>query len=107
MVKGGSQYRTYGKTHYERNKQDYINRAKERRAQIKSWFREQKDRPCQDCEVSYPHYVMDFDHRDPEKKVIGPAKMIRDGWSIERMEAEIAKCDVVCSNCHRERTHGV
>ena len=24
--------------------------------------------PCYDCGVKYPHYVMDFDHRDSSKK---------------------------------------
>jgi hypothetical protein len=57
---------------------------------------------CQDCGRSYPYYVMDFDHRDPaEKKFnIGIANK-----GLETMLAEIAKCDIVCANCHRERGH--
>ncbi len=60
--------------------------------------------PCADCGKSYPRCVMDFDHRDPSQKrfTIGrhPA-----GASLAALMEEIAKCDVVCSNCHRVRTH--
>lgn len=62
-----------------------------------------KDRPCMDCGVQYPPYVMDFDHRDKkEKKFNLAAGHTRAG--IELLLAEIAKCDVVCANCHRIRT---
>lgn len=65
---------------------------------------EAKDKPCMDCGVKYPSYVMQFDHRDPATKSfgIGPRGT---GRSVEALLAEIAKCDVVCANCHAERTH--
>jgi hypothetical protein len=28
-----------------------------------------KDRPCADCQIRYPHYVMDFDHREGVEKL--------------------------------------
>lgn len=60
-----------------------------------------KDKPCEDCGIKYPPYVMDFDHVRGEKvrKVSG----LTNG-STAVILAEIAKCDVVCANCHRERT---
>lgn len=27
-------------------------------------FRQLKEVPCGDCNIKYPYYVMDFDHRD-------------------------------------------
>ena len=63
-----------------------------------------KDIPCMDCGVEYPHYVMDFDHRDPSTKFKTIARMV--GYSLKRVQEEIDKCDVVCANCHRIRTHG-
>lgn len=61
--------------------------------------------PCTDCGVQYPHYVMDFDHREPEKKV-APISRFKSSTPMETLVAEIEKCDLVCANCHRERTHG-
>ena len=62
-----------------------------------------KQHPCVDCGVSYPHYVMDFDHRDPSQKVANISVLVRLG-SREKLLAELPKCDLVCSNCHRART---
>ena len=68
-------------------------------------IREAKNRPCQDCGIQYPYYVMQFDHREPAKKLftIGNRGALK---TLEVLKAEIAKCDVVCANCHMERTHG-
>ena len=60
--------------------------------------------PCMDCGESYPPYVMDFDHR--ENKVMNVSLMVQRGVAWEALYAEIEKCDVVCSNCHRLRTFG-
>lgn len=63
---------------------------------------EAKDKPCTDCGHKYPPYVMDFDHTSDDKEfTIGAVPCV----SPEVLRAEIAKCDVVCANCHRERTH--
>lgn len=55
-----------------------------------------------DCGQSYPSYVMDLDHRGD--KVRNVARMVSLGLGEATVLAEIAKCDVVCSNCHRLRT---
>lgn len=67
------------------------------------WMHRQKERPCADCGQSYPHYVMDFDHRYGVTKVMKVSQIYK--RSMKTLKAEIAKCDVVCANCHRERTH--
>lgn len=63
-----------------------------------------KDRPCMDCGIKYSPWIMQFDHRNPiDKKIeIGSHGQQR---SKETLIIEIAKCDVVCANCHSERTH--
>ncbi len=59
-----------------------------------------------DCGVQYPHYVMDFDHRDKKKKLAGINKMINfHSYSKKKIFEEIKKCDLVCANCHRIRTY--
>lgn len=70
-----------------------------RRARIQA----AKNKPCADCGVSYPPYVMDFDHAGD--KVANVSEMVAQRASVTAIDAEIAKCEVVCANCHRERTH--
>lgn len=62
-----------------------------------------KDVPCTDCEIKYPYYVMEFDHLDPDTKQFNVSAGVMSA-SYERLIAEIAKCEVVCANCHAERT---
>lgn len=65
---------------------------------------ELKNISCADCKIFYPPYVMDFDHVKGVK-ILSVAKMISQCYALEDIMAEIAKCEVVCSNCHRIRTH--
>lgn len=58
--------------------------------------------PCEDCGIADP-IVLDFDHVRGDKRH-NVSKLAKDGYSWEAIMAEIAKCDVVCSNCHRRRT---
>lgn len=58
---------------------------------------------CHDCGVAYPPYVFEFDHRDPSTKSFGVG--CGNTWAYEKMKAEAEKCDLVCSNCHKHRTH--
>lgn len=58
--------------------------------------------PCQDCGGTFPPEAMDFDHVDGEK--IGNISEMAREAPEEKLKAEISKCEVVCSNCHRIRT---
>lgn len=60
---------------------------------------------CTDCRKTFPPYVLDFDHVRGAK-ISNIAGMVTNGVSIARIDREIAKCEVVCANCHRIRTHG-
>lgn len=63
-----------------------------------------KDKPCIDCGVKYPPYVMDLDHINPKNKSRNISDFLRIG-KISELLAELKKCEPVCSNCHRERTY--
>lgn len=63
---------------------------------------ERKGVPCVDCGQCYPPYVMDFHHRDPKEKLFAISQF--GGCNRALFLAEIEKCDVICSNCHRIRT---
>lgn len=60
-----------------------------------------EDTPCADCGNKYPHYIMEFDHRHGKIRQVSQLMAA----SIVSILREIAKCDIVCANCHRARTH--
>jgi hypothetical protein len=59
---------------------------------------------CFDCGNHFPARVLDFDHVNDDKEG-GIATMVTNGDNLEKIVAEISKCQVVCANCHRIRTH--
>ncbi len=59
--------------------------------------------PCIVCGEVDP-VVLEFDHRDPNEKEFTIAEGVGKVYSLEKIEIEIAKCDVLCANCHRRKT---
>lgn len=60
--------------------------------------------PCADCGHRFHFAAMDFDHtKGPKKKEVG--KMVGVRYSIKALLSEMAKCELVCANCHRIRTY--
>ncbi len=92
----------YTRSHYKNNKQQYLKRNLRAFKKRRDFIHQSKSKPCADCGVQYPYYVMDFDHREDEIKEhqLNQVAYLK----MEIIKNEIAKCDVVCSNCHRERT---
>lgn len=103
--------RAYERSYYHKNakrKEKVIKRANQvkitKKSIGKALIEEAKNKPCKDCGKTYPSYVMDLDHcRGQKEFTISHWKM--GSLDIEQLKAEIAKCDAVCSNCHRIRTH--
>lgn len=62
-----------------------------------------KNVPCADCGQRFPPVAMDFHHLDGSKE-FGIGK--RKSNSVARLQAEIAKCVVLCAVCHRLRHYG-
>lgn len=73
------------------------------RARNRAIVDEAKSAPCVDCGGEFPPIVMDLHHRDPSTKVAAVSNMVHAAVGVAKLEAEIAKCDVLCSNCHRLR----
>lgn len=91
------QYQGY----YSENKERYAKNSRTHRRRMREKIRSYKDKPCTDCGVQYPYYVMQFDHLDGDDKLGAIGRM---SWSYVKLEQEVAKCDVVCANCHAVRT---
>lgn len=91
--------------HYYANAEYYRARQKERRAYLKEYVRKKKEAPCADCGGKFHYSAMDFDHRPGEGKIANLTKLVIGGVSTDKLDEEMAKCDLVCANCHRVRTY--
>lgn len=94
--------RRYQATWYKNNRSTHYTRIKARTAKIKKWLTEYKSSlSCILCGESHPS-TLDFHHRDANDKEEVISKVIIKGWGKEKILDEIAKCDVLCANCHRK-----
>ena len=95
----------YKQEHYRANRRRYIDMAQRRKRAMAAERIEYlvaflREHPCVDCGETDP-VVLEFDHLRDKK--FGIAQGIRDrDW--QSVLDEMAKCDVVCANCHRRRT---
>ncbi len=74
-----------------------------RYAHMRVWLDAQKGAPCPDCGKRFPPECMDFDHLPGVEKCFTVGARFL-GVSRARLEAEIAKCELVCASCHRVRS---
>jgi len=86
--------------HYNENKDLYLNKQTERRKTIKEYIESKKEKciSCGESDVA----CLDFHHLNGEEKDKSLAYAIVNKWGIERIDNEISKCVVLCSNCHRK-----
>ena len=94
---------------YLRARHETLSDAQRRWNRVKSvvnWRRrtkealvEYKGGKCVRCGYSKCIDALEFHHRDPSKKDFSVSGKT---WSLERLKKEVDKCDLVCSNCHRE-----
>lgn len=62
---------------------------------------------CSYCSINVSEYnlaMFDFHHTNNETKEYDPSDMVNMSW--ERIESELRKCILLCSNCHRIHHHG-
>lgn len=77
--------------------------VRQRRTENRIFLDRHKKKPCMDCGVQYPTHVMQFDHVRGKKLFnLGHVS----GNKKHNIYLEIEKCDLVCANCHMERTWG-
>ena len=60
---------------------------------------------CARCRENHPA-TLQFHHCDPQKKDFNLSEAVREGYSIERIRKEVAKCTVLCANCHAKECYG-
>lgn len=97
--------REYQSRYYRKHPEYYKEKARDRRQALYAWTDDiKRSLGCSRCPEKEP-VALDFHHRDPATKLGEVSKMITRGLGRKTIEAEIAKCDVLCSNCHRKETH--
>ena len=72
-----------------------------KRAKHVAWVREFKLR--YGCALCPERHIacLEFHHLNPAEKDVDISQIIGH-WSMQHLEREIAKCVVLCSNCHRK-----
>ena len=88
--------------HLSKKGQESLKAASRRYSEKRrAWLQAEKvRRGCIDCGYNKHPAALDFDHVDGTK-LFNVSKVAR---SLKALEAEIAKCVVRCSNCHRVKT---
>lgn len=63
------------------------------------------DKGCEECGERDPR-KLEYDHKNPGNKKRVIADLITDGysWGSPVLSGEVAKCRIVCANCHRVHT---
>ena len=94
--------------YYEANKAKIKARTRERTTQVRKvvreWIREYlREHPCVDCGETNL-IVLEFDHVRGTK-LFNMGEATSKGYSLKRVQAEVAKCEVRCANCHRQKTY--
>jgi hypothetical protein len=85
--------------HYRKNKERYIAKAHSAGEANVKWFQEyKKTLKCNRCTENHPA-CLQFHHIDPSKKEVAVSQVVR-RWGRKRILAEIAKCEIICANCH-------
>ncbi len=93
----------YQDQYYQRTKEvqaeQKVNRIEEKRETARHYvFQYLQSHPCEICGETDP-YVLTFHHIRGRKKM-NLSQMVNQGYSIEALQEEIDKCQVLCANCH-------
>ncbi len=98
-------FTAYRQEHGERQNAKSVECMRRSRGERYDFIAQLKSAPCLDCKGTFAPCVMDYDHRDPSTKVGGVSELVKTYVPWSRVLEEIAKCDLVCSCCHRLRTY--
>ena len=97
----------YDRKYYKDNERDRQTKVKAARDKVRKRNQEiilcwLEAHPCVDCGEPDP-IVLEFDHLQADEKVVEVSTLTT--ASKYRLLVEMAKCEVVCANCHRRRTY--
>lgn len=91
----------YNKKWYSENKERKLKQSRESRAKMSLFINEQKTLSgCSRCGFNEHPCALEYHHLDGSEKILSVGSM-RLAYSKESIIAEMKKCIVLCSNCHR------
>lgn len=92
--------------HLEENARlNTIRRSEERKNIKRRYVQSVKEAAvCIDCKIDYPYWILEFDHVRGRKLAAIAAMLNNNNYSLDDVKAEIEKCEIVCGNCHKDRT---
>lgn len=93
----------YRASHAYKDTRSYSDR-KERYTSGKARLWELKSNPCTDCGGTFHPAAMQFDHLPGSEKLFHLTTSSFASRSMDAVLAEVAKCELVCANCHAIRT---
>lgn len=91
----------YKLSYYQENKTTVITKVRENKRKVREWFNDYKSGlACEECGQNHPA-TLDFHHLDSDAKDVEVGQLVGYGYGKDLILAEVAKCKVLCSNCHR------
>lgn len=95
-------HKTYSQKYYAQHKEEVKAKAKltNARGNLRNQlfvFEYLKDKKCELCPYNNP-LGLTFDHRGDKRLEV--STMAKVGYGLETLKAEIAKCRILCFNCH-------
>lgn len=88
----------------KKDPESYARYYRERRIAKKIRAVDYKGGKCIKCGYDKCYDALEFHHRNMDEKEFSPSKLVRNNkW--ETVKKELDKCDLLCSNCHKEIHH--
>jgi len=92
----------YQKEYYKKNiVREKLHKKRYKQNNFKWYLNYKRKLFCEQCGET-ESCCLEFHHIDPDKKENDIGNMAFNGNSIKTMLAEIKKCKVLCSNCHKK-----
>ena len=101
--KDKNKQKEYQQKHHQRTKKKkrkQQNQLKDKRQHLVLEEMQRRGGKCAKCGFSDIR-ALDWHHLDPNDKVNSVSEMIRNRVSMDKLQAEVDKCELICANCHR------
>jgi transcription elongation factor Elf1 len=90
----------YHREYYRKNAVKRQEQNKKWKMKVRKWYQDyKKTLKCEKCNETHTT-CLEFHHVKGKDGTI--SNMVSGGYSVDRIKKEMAKCIVLCANCHRK-----